>query len=188
MRTITQRTTLPFLICESGAASLTLAVTTSPRPARSPRSPPRGRIHASLRAPELSATSRIVRIPIIKGSSKTCPVHSLNVQIRRLRAHLGRAPDHFHQRPTLELAQGPALDNSHHVTVLGRALLVVRVKLLSFADDALVQRVRHAAADFHHDGLLHLRRDDFADLFVFYRFGLCFGHHFFPSTRSRRIV
>src|ERR1039457_7239998 len=66
MRTITQRTTLPFLIAESGAASFTAAVTTSPSPARRPRSPPRGRMQESLRAPLLSATSRIVRIPIIK--------------------------------------------------------------------------------------------------------------------------
>src|SRR5215469_201960 len=65
MRTITQRTTLPFLIFESGAASFTLAVMTSPNPARNPRSPPRGRMHISLRAPLLSATSRIVLIPIM---------------------------------------------------------------------------------------------------------------------------
>src|SRR6476646_3885352 len=80
MRTITQRTTLPFLIAESGAASLTLAVMTSPRPARRPRSPPRGRMQERRRAPELSATSRIVRIPIIRnlptcllGKRKACP-------------------------------------------------------------------------------------------------------------------
>src|SRR5437588_8599403 len=68
MRTITQRTTLPFLIAESGAASFTAAVTTSPKPARRPRSPPRGKMQDSLRAPLLSATSRIVRIPIIVSS------------------------------------------------------------------------------------------------------------------------
>src|SRR5262245_9556054 len=68
MRTITQRTTLPFLIAESGAASFTLAVTTSPRPALNPRSPPRGNMHDRRRAPLLSATSRIVRIPIIVAS------------------------------------------------------------------------------------------------------------------------
>src|ERR1017187_4698756 len=65
MRTITQRTTLPFLIAESGAASFTLAVTTSPKPARKPRSPPRGKMHARRRAPLLSATSKIVLIPIM---------------------------------------------------------------------------------------------------------------------------
>src|SRR5208283_5601510 len=56
MRTITQRTTLPFFTCDSGVASFTAAVTTSPNPARSPRSPPRGNMQDSLRAPELSAT------------------------------------------------------------------------------------------------------------------------------------
>src|SRR5436305_7980877 len=120
MRTITQRTTLPFLIAESGAASFTAAVTTSPSPARRPRSPPRGRIQDSLRAPLLSATSRIVRIPIINrfapgiggqglgagGMSLPDPrppaphpsLH-LHVDVRRLHAHLGGATDYFSQLP-----------------------------------------------------------------------------------------
>src|SRR5580698_8736943 len=59
---MTALTTLPFLTVPSGVASLTAAVTTSPRPAFLPRPPPRGRITCSLRAPELSATSRIVLI------------------------------------------------------------------------------------------------------------------------------
>src|ERR1700757_2055424 len=59
---MTALTTLPFLTVPSGAASLTAAVTTSPRLAFLPRPPPRGRITCSLRAPELSATSRIVLI------------------------------------------------------------------------------------------------------------------------------
>src|ERR1039457_6290550 len=96
MRTITQRTTLPFLIAESGAASFTAAVTTSPNPARRPRTPPRGRMQESLRAPLLSATSRIVRIPIIdmlrvdrRGTPWVRLSHlNLYVQILGLRAHL----------------------------------------------------------------------------------------------------
>src|ERR1035437_9855327 len=70
MRTITQRTTLPFLIAESGAASFTAAGTTSPSPARRPGAPPGGRMQESLPAPLLSATSRIVRIPIINLSPR----------------------------------------------------------------------------------------------------------------------
>src|SRR5437016_11798078 len=62
VRTITAFTTLPFWTCPSGAASFTLAVITSPRPARNPVEPPSGRIICSLRAPELSATSSIVLI------------------------------------------------------------------------------------------------------------------------------
>src|ERR1039458_10251907 len=118
MRTITQRTTLPFLIAESGAASFTAAVTTSPSPARRPRSPPRGRMQESLRAPLLSATSRIVRIPIIKFvSARDRPgglsyLH-LYVQILRLRAHLRRPPHDVHQPPPLQLAQRTALHDAN---------------------------------------------------------------------------
>src|SRR5581483_2782376 len=88
IRTITQRTSLPFFMLESGAASLTLAVTTSPSPARRPRSPPRGKIHDSLRAPLLSATSRIVRIPTI---SRSAPLpYSLPLLCHQRRGATGR--------------------------------------------------------------------------------------------------
>src|ERR1700679_2602410 len=107
MRTITQRTTLPFLIAESGAASFTAAVTTSPRPARNPRSPPRGKIHESLRAPLLSATSRIVLIPImavvlysLSFLKPNCSELKLNldVEVGRLsRTNQRRTPYHFFQ-------------------------------------------------------------------------------------------
>src|SRR5262249_4570523 len=59
---MTAFTTLPFCTCPSGAASFTLAVITSPKPARNPVAPPSGRIICSLRAPELSATSSMVLI------------------------------------------------------------------------------------------------------------------------------
>src|SRR6266568_6285000 len=113
MRTITQRTTFPFLIAESGAASFTEAVTTSPKPARRPRSPPRGRMQESLRAPLLSATSRIVRIPIINllrgRQAGGLSYLNLDVQFLRRHAHLGRSPDDVHEPPALQLAQRPAL-------------------------------------------------------------------------------
>ena len=47
-------------------ASLTDAVTTSPSPAWSPTLPPSGRMVESLRAPELSATCRMVLMPIMR--------------------------------------------------------------------------------------------------------------------------
>src|SRR6202012_3645621 len=113
MRTMTQRTTLPFLMLESGAASLTAAVTTSPRPARSPRSPPRGRMQESLRAPLLSATSRIVLIPIMVAWVLSLDLY---VQIGRLsRPDQRRPPDHVAQPPPLQLAHGPAFDDPHHI-------------------------------------------------------------------------
>src|ERR1700733_5321362 len=109
---------------ESGAASFTLAVITSPKPARSPRSPPRGKMHCSLRAPLLSATSSIVRIPImvllpqIFRQNWPAPAPSLllfglllkrllqtRVRARRQRRmfqiHLHGLPNHVAQLPAL---------------------------------------------------------------------------------------
>src|SRR5579871_2800908 len=180
MRTITQRTTLPFLMDESGAASLTEAVMTSPSPARSPRSPPRGAMQESLRAPLLSATSRIVRIPIIKvlwgvrcqetpvsraTLASSAPFSNV-VQVLRLGRELGRAANDFTESPMLQLAQRAALDDAHDISEVREALLIVRVELLALTDDPLVLGMGHAAADLHHDGLRHLGRDDFADFLV----------------------
>src|SRR5262245_16293926 len=125
MRTMTQRTTFPFLIAESGAASFTEAVIISPRPALSPRSPPRGRIHASLRAPLLSATSRMVLIPIISKLPAPNPPKSklyLYVQILWSDSHQRRFSDDFAQPPPLQLAQRTALDDAHDVSHLGHAI------------------------------------------------------------------
>src|ERR1700683_261842 len=71
VRTTTARTTLPFLIWLSGAASFTAAVITSPSPARSPVSPPMGRIIVNWRAPELSATVSHDRMRIIAVVSRS---------------------------------------------------------------------------------------------------------------------
>src|ERR1700676_642272 len=136
MRTITQRTTLPFLIAESGAASFTLAVMMSPKPARNPRSPPRGKIHCSRRAPLLSATSRIVRIPIIKFwllasgywlllfllLGRPLFRTRLNTDRTQIRRPLHRFTNHFAQLPALQLAHRAALDNAHHIARLSLTL------------------------------------------------------------------
>src|SRR5437867_13097860 len=110
MRTITQRTTFPFLIAESGAASLTEAVTTSPRPARNPRSPPRGRIQASRRAPLLSATCKIVLIPIINTLPRAYRPLYFDVQFFRSHGHQRGFTYHFAQAPVLQPAERAALD------------------------------------------------------------------------------
>src|SRR5206468_963285 len=102
----------------------------------------------------------------VSASKKSPPSLNLHVQLRRLRSHLGRATDHLGQRPALQLAQGPALHDPHHIGQLGRSCLVVSVKLLPLADDSLVERMRYAAAHFHHDGLGHLGRDHLADFLV----------------------
>src|SRR5260221_5488075 len=62
---MTAFTTCPFFTVPSGVASFTDAVTMSPRRAYRPVDPPIGLMIAILRAPELSATSRIDRIWIM---------------------------------------------------------------------------------------------------------------------------
>src|SRR5690348_496883 len=191
-------------MAESGAASFTAAVITSPNPARSPRSPPRGRIQDSLRAPLLSATSRMVRIPImVRISSNRAPAQlllgaflladsllrtGLNPDRAQIRGHLHRLAQDFLQLPPLQLAQRAAFDDADHIAHLGLAGFIVRVKLLALADDSLVHRVRHAAHDLHHDGLGHLVGDHLADFFVLGALLLFGSGHFASSLRSRCTV
>src|SRR5579884_1426145 len=153
MRTTTQRTTLPFLMLESGAASFTLAVMTSPKPARSPRSPPRGKMHCSLRAPLLSATSRMVRIPIMTFSPQTFlgRLFFLNrlfnarigffFERRMIHTDLHGTPDYRSQLPALQFTERPALDDSHHIADLRRLLFIMRIEFFSLADNAFVNRM-----------------------------------------------
>src|SRR5579884_3020546 len=155
---MTARTTLPFLILESGAASFTLAVTTSPRPARSPISPPRGSMQASFLAPELSATSSLVRMPTMfhspsdqkpepaPGSNRRVPPspHSRFLapfsNLARLDFHLLRPPHHLRQAPPFQLAQRPRFHDSHPVARLCQPFFIVRVKLGALGDNAAVER------------------------------------------------
>src|SRR5947209_3109645 len=190
VRTITALTTLPFLTVPSGEASFTAAVTTSPRPAFLPRPPPRGRITWSLRAPELSATASMVLIctdmfvllgltppdscePDELGCYLNC-THAQGTRIN-LCANFGLdvfklrergAANDLLKRPALELGQGTGLADANHVADAGGVLLVVRVEFLVRLHDALVIGVRLAHLDLDDDGLLHLGRDDDADLLV----------------------
>src|SRR5579864_3779809 len=64
----------------------------------------------------------------------------------------------------------------------------MRVEFLVLFDDALVERVRHAAAHLDDDGLLHFGGDDFADLFRLadgFVYSLFFSHRFtlLPACR-----
>src|SRR6266478_1339813 len=104
---MTAFTTLPFCTCPSGAASLTLAVITSPSPARNPVEPPSGRIICSLRAPELSATSSIDLI-ITAISQSPCVLAmplpgAVDVGERRHFRHQRRLAGHFHHDRLLHL-------------------------------------------------------------------------------------
>src|SRR5476649_834245 len=143
VRTTTQRTTSLFFSVPSGAASLTLAVITSPMPAWSdflPMTP----IMVARRAPVLSATSTQERICIMA-------------------VLVFEDGDEF---PALELAQGAGFTDEDAIAGLGFVLFVVGVELLVHADDLLELGVRNAALDADDDGLLHLRRENFAGAFL----------------------
>src|SRR5277367_963931 len=139
VRTTTQRTTSLFFTVPSGAASLTLAVMTSPMPALRdflPMTP----IMVARRAPVLSATSTQERICIMA-------------------VLVFEDGDEF---PALELAQGAGFTDEDAVAGLGFVLFVMGVELLVHADDLLEFGMGHAALDADDDGFLHLRREDFA--------------------------
>src|SRR5271163_2803478 len=132
---MTALTTLPFLTVPSGEASLTAAVTTSPRPAFLPRPPPRGRITCNLRAPELSATSSIVLIctdivlllAIYCGDTAGALAPGLNLINAKLfgfgsdsshgllfRQRKRRAANDLLERPALQLRERTRLADANH--------------------------------------------------------------------------
>src|ERR1700722_11057936 len=183
VRTITALTTLPFLTVPSGEASLTAAVTTSPRPAFLPRPPPRGRITCNLRAPELSATSSIVLICtdivlllVICGAiygGDTAGGHAPGLTLLGFNGCRGPpvvrkrergAANNLLEGPTLELRQRTGFANADDVADAGGVLLVMRVELLVRLHDALVFGVSLAHLDLDDDGLLHFGRYNEADL------------------------
>src|ERR1039457_6810282 len=88
------------------------------------------------------------------------------VQIFRLRRELRRAADYFTESPVFQLAQRAALDDAHYIAQLGRSLFIVRIELLALTDDPLVLEMWYPAADFHHDGFIHLGRIHLADFLV----------------------
>src|SRR5580765_847866 len=196
---MTAFTTFPFCTCPSGEASFTLAVITSPRPARRPVEPPSGRIICSLRAPELSATSSIVLI-ITAIAQSPClfamPLRGVDSGNRRNFRHQRRFAYDFFQAPPLQLRQWAGFLKPHHIAHVGFVLLVVRVELLVGGDDAAIERVRLLARHRDHDGLVHLVGDDFAhDFLAPSRRLLCsFRHYFFsvvacaPRERSPTMV
>src|SRR5215217_9552655 len=103
-------------------------------------------MHMTRRAPELSATSRLLCIWIMMLSSL--------LLLRAWRSHdlfLFLALDHF---PALELRQWPTLldfDDVTHAVLVG---FIVGVILLGTPHRLLEQRVRVTALDTDHDGLV----------------------------------
>src|SRR5438046_4723266 len=135
---MTALTTCPFFTVPSGVASFTDAVTTSPSLAYRPVDPPIGLMTAILRAPELSATSRIDRIWIM----------TVLLDLDRL------AHDAF-QRPALAAAEWTGLDDLDSVADLRRVLFVVDHELRRTALGLSVQPVTHLPLDGDDAAFLH---------------------------------
>src|SRR5882724_3131829 len=114
-------------------------------------------MHMTRRAPELSATSRLVCIWIMMLSSPLL-LRPLRI-LRSLRLHdlLLVALDHF---PALEPRQRPALLDPDDITHRVLVLLIVRVVFLRPPDGLLQDRMGEAALDAHHHGLVLLVAHD----------------------------
>src|SRR6185369_14925050 len=126
---------------------------------------------AILRAPELSATSRIDRIWIIGvlpglerlegrerldgNSLPAAPAYPAS------RASYGdRLPNHPLQRPPLPAAERARFDDLDPVADLRGVLLVVHHERRRAALLLAIRLVPHLPFDGHHDALLHLVADD----------------------------
>src|ERR1700761_936043 len=109
MRTITAFITSPFFTRPRGIASLTETTITSPTVAYLRLEPPSTLMHMTRRAPELSATSRLVCIWIMM-LSRSSLVRARAERSRYLLLLL--AADH---RPALELGDRAMLLDPHHV-------------------------------------------------------------------------
>src|SRR5215471_974955 len=148
IRTTTAFITSPFFTRPRGMASFTDTTITSPMVAYLRFDPPSTLMHMTRRAPELSATSRLVCIWIM-----TPPSSSQFPRAPRSHDLLLLAPNHF---PALELGQRPALfdpDDVVHLVLVG---LIVGVVFLRAPHRLLHDRVSEAALDAHHHGLVLL--------------------------------
>src|SRR5258708_1319922 len=155
-RTTTAFITSPFLTRPRGIASFTETTITSPMVANLRFEPPSTLMHMTRRAPELSATSRLVCIWIMTPPWSCFPRWFPRVKMRSNDLLL-LALGHF---PPLELGQRPALldpDDVAHVIFVG---LVVGVELLRAPHRLLHDRMREAALHAHHHGLVLLVAHD----------------------------
>src|SRR5262245_66117870 len=147
VRTTTAFITSPFLTRPRGMASLTATTMVSPIVAYLRFDPPSTLMHCSRRAPELSATSRLVSIWIIERS------------LARLGARTPcSAPDPsglpvLQHHPALVPGNRPAFLDPHDVAHLKRVVGIVGMKPLRAPHRFLEQRMRVAALDLDHHRL-----------------------------------
>ena len=144
VRTITAWCTSPFFTLPRGIASLMDTTMMSPTEAVLRFEPPSTLMHCTRRAPELSATSRLVSTEIMP------PL--LRPALRRA----APAPLRSTTSQVLRLLIGAALLDAHRVADLAQVRFVMRRVLLRAADELLVQRMHDATIDQDRDGLVHL--------------------------------
>src|ERR1700681_3765658 len=142
-RTITAFITSPFFTRPRGIASFTDTTMTSPMVAYFRLDPPSTLMHMTRRAPELSATSRLVCIWIMMVHSQLFPRASRSPDFLLL-----FALDHF---PPLQLRERAPLLDPDEVAHREFVLLVVGVVFLRAPHRLLEHRMRVAALDLHDD-------------------------------------
>src|SRR5512139_990756 len=145
---MTARTTSPFLILELGRASLTETTMTSPRVAYFRRVPPRTLIQPNFLAPELSATSRIVRIWIIyrllhRPMSRWQEGPDRNRSDLQLRGSL----EDLLQTPPFISTQRAGFNQQHLVSDMTLFLLIVSLHPLVLPYILLIDGMSHEALD-----------------------------------------
>src|SRR3954469_13534523 len=173
VRTITARTTSPFLTEPPGTACLTEATITSPTPAPL-RPPATTRMHSSSRAPVLSATRRRDSCWIM--ASLSLPLAGACLA------------DDGGDEPVLFLAQRSALGDLDFVAHVAGIVFVVRLEALGPSHGALVERMLIVVLDSDDDGLLHLVADDEPDLGLLQRrLPRRLGLHSHLPLSSRRV-
>src|SRR5712692_5217408 len=169
VRTITAWCTSPFLTRPRGIASLTETTMTSPTVAVLRLEPPSTLMHWTRRAPELSATSRLVCIWIMTRSPLGLGA-GRGLFLRPRRARLGRRPGDLGLRlarrrrrlarrrwrgaveqrhPALAPRDRAALLDADHVARLDEVVLVMRGVVLRAHDELLVDGMHDAPLDAH---------------------------------------
>ena len=71
--------------------------------------------------------------------------------------------ENLDEAPPLEFAQRTGFHDADTLSFLGFALFIMRIELSRALDNLFELRVRHAADDFDHDGLVHFGGHDLTD-------------------------
>src|ERR1700687_332251 len=149
VRTITAFVTSPFLTLAFGIASFTDTTMMSPSDAYLRRLPPSTLMHSTLRAPELSATSKTV---------SDCTMSHPTGQTRRCTPSHRLFEDGAH-RPAFVAAERPRLGDQDAIAYDAAVVFVMRLHLRPARSIFFVLRVLHQAFDGNNHRLVHFFTD-----------------------------